>query len=162
MLFDATLWPSKAVLKDSALHVLATVVSMNGNNMAHVQMPLPHASTTPQAVMNHSRSLEDSLLQAKLDMGQPVTLLFRKDDSRLSDKRRSTQLCYAVLATHSKVVGTSPWLKSNAVQMGYIDSLPLVKVGDMMGQDENTRLSPGLRVEQMLVSKAQPMVLLRY
>lgn len=159
VLFDATLWPSKAALKDSALQVLGTVVAMSGNNMAHVQMPIPHAATTPQAVMNHSRSLEDSLIQAKLDLGQPITLIYRKDDSRQSDKRRSTQQCWAALASHCKAAGNSVWMKSNAVQSGYIDGLPLVKVVDMMGQDENSRLSPGLRVEQMLVSKCCHQVL---
>ena len=148
--FDVTLWPSKAQLTNSALTVLGTVVSMSANNVAHVQLPVCHAATKPEVVLKHSRSVEDALLSAKMDLTNSIILVFKKDDARQQGRRKSVQQCYAAMSAHFKGSDSCPWGKSAAIQAGYVDNLPLIKVTEMIGYDEISKPSPGARVEQFL------------
>ena len=152
---DATLWPAKAALLSSALQILGTVVSMSSANVGHIQLPVGHQAMKPETTIKHGRQLEDALLNMKLDMTNPVTLIFKKDEARGSDKRRLVQRSFAAISSHFKGSDGCIWLKSNAIQSGYIDNLPLIKVTEMIGYDEIAKPSPGARVEQSLAKMKQ-------
>lgn len=145
---DATLWPANAKMLSEAVKTLSNVLHMSSANLAHVQLPVHHAATSHSAIMNHARRLEDMLLNQQLDLQCGVTLLFCKDDSARSDKRKVTQQCHAVSTKQFR--SDSVWNNSTVVQNGYIPNLQLIKVTEMVGYDEFSKPTPGARVEQRL------------
>ena len=100
---DFTVYPSNAKMVSRVLEQLCTVLNMSAEHMGHVQCPQNSAQTQPTVALKHRRSLEDGMISRTLDLSRNVTLLFRKDGARTSDKRPGTQACYAVFSAHKKV-----------------------------------------------------------
>lgn len=143
ILVDATVYPANAQYLTQALNSMATVLHFGGHCLAHCQMPVMQSNTTPKALINHRRSMEDSFVTSNLDVTLPVTLHFQKPaDATAQDKRRLSQLCLAVSSDSEKLQWNVPPV---------ISSIPLIKVADMKGYDEGTKPSPAVRAEQPLV-----------
>ena len=96
---DATVWPAKSDYLKSALDQLCTILNMSNHNLGHIQCPVVQAQTAVQTVLKHRRLLEDNLLNRHLGLSRAVTLVFKKDAYRGTDKRQKTQACYGVLSS---------------------------------------------------------------
>jgi len=108
-----------------------------------------HSSTTMQAIIKHRRKLEDAMLATNSEIRHGVTLMFAKDSTRSgSDRRPATQNVLTLFSDKS-----CKWNESEALQSGCIGPLPLIRVSDMQGYDQETgaRPSAGARLEQMLL-----------
>lgn len=140
------MWPSKAEHATEALNVLCNVCSLGQNNIGHIQLPQIHSQTSLSAVCKNRTRIQDALLNAKMDFSQPLTLCFSKETVRCgSDKRAATQSCF--VATGGK---TCKWASSEMLQAGVLNNLPLIKVSEMEGYDQDTRPNAGQRTEQNL------------
>ena len=145
---DATVWPSSTQYLLECVTMLQNVCSLGPFNCGHVQAPLFHQATTVNALVKHSRKLEDALLKTELEMQQKVVLFFQKEPSRAgSDKRPLTQMCYAPYSSKA-----CKWTDSEAHSTGVLHGLPLIRVSDMEGYDPDNGLRPGAaaRIEQWL------------
>lgn len=120
-------------------------------------MPQIQSSTTPPIVLKHRRALEDQLIGQKLDVGSTVMLVFDQKESHKSDARKGAQVCVAAFSTNYTGNGFS---ECEAVKTSMVGPVPLIKVSQMLGQEEETNLSAGLRTEQKLGSVAQDFIFL--
>lgn len=143
VLMDATVFPANAKALSTSVQVLSTVLSMNPRcHGAHVQLPLNQTNTKPTAVISHRRKLEDALVTARMDTSRDVILHFASPpDSTASDKRGGIQSCFAVTQDAKLCAWNFPQV---------ITPIPLVRVADMLGYDENSKPSPSARAEQSL------------
>lgn len=139
---DATIFPANAVQLKNVFDVMALVLNMGPQNIAHVQMPILHTNTTTSAVLKHRRHVEDSILGKSLDMNHSLALNFAKpNDGNSSDKRRLIQHCLAVVGDSK----ASPWTPPSVV-----GPVPLIRVADMLGYDADSRPGATARAEQIL------------
>ena len=145
VLADFSVYPANATYVGSVLDVLKTILSLSELNAAHVQLPIAQSQTGASALLKHRRAIEDALHQGGCDVTQHVTLLFDKPESRRSDGRKASQQCLAVTCLNHKV---NSWHTSEAVVVGNIGPVPLMKVADMIGHDECQRLGAAARCEQ--------------
>lgn len=145
---DATLWPSNANYLASVVALASGITNMSQDNMCHVQMPQLQSSTASATVLKHRRSLEDQLINHKLDVTAAVMLLFDKGESHKNDSRKAAQVCLAATSTN---YSTNTFAGSDAVRTSTIGPVPLIKATQMLGQDaDEGSMSIGLRTEQTL------------
>lgn len=131
-----------------SVSLMQNVCALGPQNVGLVQNPVFHAGTTMQALVKHSRRLEDALMKSELDITQRVTLLFQKEAARQgSDKRPLTQVAVSPVASKA-----CKWSDCEVHQTGLVGPLPLVRVSDMEGYDPENGLRPGAgaRVERTL------------
>ncbi|CAE7224453.1 cofG, partial [Symbiodinium sp. CCMP2592] len=117
---------------------LCTALNMSADHFGHIQLPQNQAQTQQSVAIKHRRSLEDGLLSRSMDLSRHVTMLFKKENVRASDKRPGTQACYAVFSAHKKVA-QSAWSTSEPLQTSFIPDLPLISVANMRGYDQDNR-----------------------
>ena len=148
---DATLWPSNSPYLLAAVQTACGITNMSENTVCHAQLPQLQSSTSNQTVLKHRRSLEDQLVNQKLDVSTVMLLRFQKPDSQRNDTRRASQPCVAATSTNYK---TNGFLSSDAMQTSTIGPVPLIKTSLMLGYDqESGSMSAGLRTEQFLAHK---------
>ncbi|CAK9105767.1 Uncharacterized protein SCF082_LOCUS49288, partial [Durusdinium trenchii] len=136
---DATLWPASNQYMLDSVSLMQNVCALGPQNVGLVQNPVFHAGTTMQALVKHSRRLEDALMKSELDITQRVTLLFQKEAARQgSDKRPLTQVAVSPVASKA-----CKWSDCEVHQTGLVGPLPLVRVSDMEGYDPENGLRPG-------------------
>lgn len=70
-----------------------------------------------------------------------------------SDKRRAGQS--ALLVTTTACQEENSWLAGEVAKSLTLTSIPLIKVSEMLGYDENTRPGAGARIEQSLYLKLE-------
>ena len=146
---DATVWPADIKYVTNCVEALCQILNTNLHGLGHLQMPVVQAQTSVNAQLKHKRLFEDNLLKRDLDLSHCVTMAFQKEVEHRQDKRNSTQHAYAVHSGHMKFQ-QSIWATSEAVTRGFIDNLPLVKVGEMLGYDADNRPGAAARAEQFL------------
>ena len=138
-------WPSNAAYVSAGLTMTSNVVGASPNNVAHVQLPVLHSSTSMQAVLRHRRLVEDNLLAGGLDVSHACQLTFAKDDSTSRDSRKASQPCISCMSSNFKDAAVQ---ESKAVKVGSIGPWPLIAVKDMLGYDAESKPGPRERVEQ--------------
>ena len=142
MTLDATVYPADAAYFHSALQILSTVCHFGPHCIAHVQFPVPQSNTTTQALLNHHRTIEDTLHSKGVDINHKMSLHFQKPaDSTAQDKRKIMQSCMACFSDAERLMWDPPTV---------ISQLPLIKISDMRGYDAETRPGPSARAEQRL------------
>ena len=146
---DATLWPSNANYLAAAVSTACAIVNLSQDNIAHVQMPQLQSSTNAGTVLKHRRSLEDQLVNHKLDVTNAIMLRFDKGDAQRNDARKNAQVCVAATSTNYSANGLS---ETEAVKTSNIGPVPLIRTNQMVGYDaeDGISMSAGLRVEQTL------------
>lgn len=97
--------------------------------------------------MKHKRIAEDALFNADLSLKNQVTILFSKPKATAKDSRNSSQQCLAVV---SNTYPEPTFLGSTPVMQQSLGPVPLARVSDLIGWDEDSKLSPSARTEQTL------------
>jgi len=139
---DATVYPADAAYFHSALQILATVCHFGPHCIAHVQYPVPQTNTNTPALLNHQRTIEDTLHSKGVEITHKLALHFQKPpDSTAQDRRKVLQSCMVCFSDADKLLWDPPTV---------ISGLPLIKISDMRGYDSETRPGPSARAEQRL------------
>eukprot|EP00438_Fugacium_kawagutii_P025218 Skav218922 [mRNA] locus=scaffold2606:202536:209042:- [translate_table: standard] len=139
-MLDATIYPADAGLLDASLQIVATVCHFGPHCIAHVQMPMPQSNTNTNALLRHSRSIEDNLHNRGVDITHRLSLhLAKPADSTAQDKRRAMQSCLSCYSDGERLLWRPP---------AVIGPMPLVKISEMRGYDAESRPGPTARTEQ--------------
>lgn len=137
---DATIYPADAGYLDSALQIVSTVCHFGPHVVAHVQLPVPQSNTNTNALLRHTRSIEDALHTRGIDVTHKLSLNFVKpSDSTLNDKRKMLQSCMACSVDSEKLHWQPPSI---------VSPLPLIRINEMRGYDSDARPGPTARAEQ--------------
>ena len=142
-LMDVTVFPSNAAMVNGALEALGVLLNMGAQNVAHVQLPVPHSNTSVPVMIKHRRLVENNLMfDQKVDISQTVALHSKApDDGHAGDKRGGVQTCLFVMADS----GATNWACPQV-----IGPCSLVRVRDMIGYSEEARFGVTQRTEQIL------------
>lgn len=146
-LLDFTILPNYSKQVQSAINVMSTVLGMGSGNIAHVQLPVFQKQAKQATIVSHRKNVEEMILKANLSVENQIVLLFDKSNCMASDARSVHQYCVA--AFHKQF--TSLFDKSEALQQGRIEALPLLPVSEFYGYDESAKPGPGERAETTLV-----------
>ena len=127
---------------------LQSVLSMSSKACAHVQFPTSQAQTNAKALLKHRRVLEDQLINAGLDIMQPVTLNFDKTNLPAGDKREPWHPCLFCTALVNE---NTAWDNCATALQRSIGPCPLIRVSDMLGfEADGNRPGASARLEQFL------------
>jgi hypothetical protein len=139
---DATIYPADAGYLDGALQIVSTVCHFGPHAIAHLQLPVPQSNTNTNALLRHTRTIEDSLHSRGIDITHKLSLHFTKPaDSTGNDKRKLMQSCMACFSDGDKLLWQPP---------SVVGPLPLIRINEMRGYDSETRPGPTARAEQLL------------
>eukprot|EP00438_Fugacium_kawagutii_P019790 Skav228872 [mRNA] locus=scaffold816:387783:402586:+ [translate_table: standard] len=139
-LLDFTILPNSAKQVSSAVNVMTTILGMGCGNIAHVQLPVFQKQAKQATIVAHRKNVEEMILKAGLSLEHQIVLLFDKSNCMASDARSVHQYCVA--AYHKQFVPTFD--KSEALQQGRIEALPLLPVSEFYGYDETAKPGPGI------------------
>ena len=143
---DSTVWPANSARMHAAVQHMSTGVSLSQHNACLVLWPM--MQTTWNALCRHRRALEDALIKQNVDSSHNVTLVFDKEPAaRGTDKRKTAQAANLVVSNN---FSDCTWLDAECVNTGTLPGLPLIKVSDMLGYDDDARPGGAARVEQTL------------
>ena len=131
-LLDFTVMPNSAKQVNTAVNVLSTILGMSSANLGHVQLPAFQKQTKQATVVTHRRNIEEMMLKQGLSVASQIVLLFDKSECLNSDSRASHQVC---IAAHHKSF-TSAFQSCEAVQLGRVESLPLMPVSEFYDYDD--------------------------
>ena len=145
---DCTVWPSNAPLLVEAVKTMSTVLAMSSNNMGFVQYPVFQSQTNHLALVKHSHTLDNLIVQNKMVMYYPIQILYSKPDSTAGDARSLAQPAKGVF--HSNYDGACAFTESAAVKEGKLGACPLIRISQLLGYDECRRPGASARVEQPL------------
>lgn len=150
VILDFTRWPNDSAYVQGCLQALNGILSMSpSHSAALVTYPLPHEQTLPATIVKNRRKLEDFCLSSSLDvMGQVMITYAKPPGTSAADKRSRVQ--NALFLTSPACQDANPWLLSEAFRSQILKDIPLIRVSDMVGYDEQNRPSPAARVEQTL------------
>jgi len=149
-LMDLTSWPNDASLLGGCLQAFTGILNMSPAHTAGFMLqPLAHAQTNPMIVLKNRRKLEDSCIAAQLDIMTQVYVSFVKD-SRASSSDRRQNVQSALFLTSLACQNENPWCQGEVFRIQTLQSIPLIKVSDMLGYDSESRPSPSARVDQTL------------
>lgn len=137
---DCTVFTAHSMLLKVALSSLSTVVNLGPQNVAHVQLPIPHSNTTVTALSKHRRIIEDHFLSAHLDFTHSVAVFVQKPpDAPASDRRGGIHPALSICPTNRQCSWTPPDM---------VGPVNLVRVSDMLGYDPESRPGATARIEQ--------------
>lgn len=142
------MWPPNALYVKNAMAISQSTCAISPATMGFLQFPQYQSQTTVGALLKHRRAAEESLLSADLSLTHGITLLFSKPTSTARDSRNSTQ---QTLAVFSNCFSDPAFAESEAVTAQTLGPLPLARVADLIGYDEESKPSPSARTEQTLM-----------
>ncbi|CAL1141851.1 unnamed protein product [Cladocopium goreaui] len=140
-LLDFTVMPNSAKQVNTAVNVLSTILGMSSANLGHVQLPAFQKQTKQATVVTHRRNIEEMMLKQGLSVASQIVLLFDKSECLNSDSRASHQVC---IAAHHKSF-TSAFQSCEAVQLGRVESLPLMPVSEFYDYDDTSKPGKGVK-----------------
>ena len=149
--FDATVFPANAALVQEATKTMAAVTAMSPQSCAFVLYPMFQQQTSINALTKHKHGLELSFLKHKMSLLGTTMCLYSKPDASAADKRALSQT--ALVSWHNGFDTDAAFLQSNAVREGKLGPIPLLKVSDFLGFNEEVRPGASARVEQCPVSE---------
>ena len=112
-----------------------------------VLYPVFQSQTSEAALLKHRQQLDNALLKGGLSVINPVQILYEKPQSTARDARSLFQLCLATFHSHFT---KHAFQQSQAVKEGKMGPAPLIKMGDLLGYDSETKPGASARVEQSL------------
>ena len=136
--------PNSAKQVNTAVNVLSTILGMSSANLGHVQLPAFQKQTKQATVVTHRRNIEEMMLKQGLSVASQIVLLFDKSECLNSDSRASHPVC---IAAHHKSF-TSAFQSCEAVQLGRVESLPLMPVSEFYDYDDTSKPGPAEREQK--------------
>lgn len=145
---DFSVWPSNATYIANALQTFNACLSMSPSAGGFVYLPVPHTAISQDVLVKHRRKIDDVLMSGGMYVLNQVCLQFVKQGSSASDKRKTAQEAKFVVASENSSEGA--WTSSQVWDRSVIQSIPLIRVADMIGYDPETKPGASARVEQTL------------
>lgn len=143
-IIDAIVWPNDALALEKCIKAAAAICHQDQRNMLLVYMPVKHQQCDDVTLLKNQRILEDKLLTAKLNIFRPISIHYFVHDEHGSEKR---QLSHFARACHSSEMGDTAWSLSEPMR-GKLGPMPLVKLKDMEGFDQDCKMQPKRRAAQ--------------
>lgn len=144
---DCTVFPANSTYLAAALKTFATLLSMGSAMVGLVLYPVFQSQTSESALLKHRQQIDNALLKGGLSVINPIQVLYEKPQSTARDTRSLHQLSLATF--HNHFAKHSFW-QSQAVREGKMGPAPLIKMGDLLGYDSETKPGASARVEQFL------------
>lgn len=142
---DCTVFPANASYLAHALKTFTTLMSMGSTMIGLVLFPVFQSQTSESAVVKHKQQLELALMKGGLTVMNLIQILYSKPDSTTRDSRSLHQLSMASFHTHYPA---HAFANCTPVREGKLGPVPLLRVGDFVGYDGDTKPGASARVEQ--------------